>query len=43
MNSSTPLTISRGDFPAERLKRLAPEEQRLIVMAGHISNEISIL
>jgi hypothetical protein len=43
MNSSTPLTISRGDFSAERLKRLTPEEQRLIVMAGHISNEITIL
>lgn len=43
MTQSTTLTISRGDFPAERLKRLAPEEQRIVVMAGHISNEISIL
>jgi hypothetical protein len=43
MTRSTPLKISRGDFPAVRLKRLAPEEQRLVVMAGHISNEISIL
>lgn len=43
MTQPTALTISRAEFPAERLKRLAPEEQRLIVMAGHISNEISIL
>jgi hypothetical protein len=43
MSQQTSLTISRGEFPAERLKRLEPEEQRLIVMAGHISNEITIL
>jgi hypothetical protein len=43
MAQPNPLTISRGEFPAARLKRLAPEEQRLLVMAGHISNEISIL
>jgi hypothetical protein len=38
-----PVTITRGRCTAERLKRLAPEEQRLLVIAGHISNEIGVL
>lgn len=37
------VVVARGEFQAALLKRLRPHEQQLMVLAGHISNEVSVV